>query len=117
MAASDIGYAADDQPAVIAPGQRHPLGILGALVAEICGGLERLIVVDAEYAARQWPPCGMRPPSSGGKYREARMAEGPVGLETLSDWLCSRGPVTPSSSSYCQAIRERDRRIQQRAES
>ena len=77
-----IRHAADHQAAIVAPGKRYPfVGLV--LIAEDSGGLERLVVVDAEHAAGQRRSLGDQPAHFRREIARARVAEGPVGLEAV----------------------------------
>ena len=62
--------------------KRDPLGVL-VLVAEDAGGLECLIVIDAEHAAGQRRALGDQAAGLRREVARARVAEGPVGLEAV----------------------------------
>jgi hypothetical protein len=113
-AASESGYAADDQPAVIAPSECDPLGILTALVAESRGGLERLIVVDPEYATRKRRALRDEAVVLRREIRGACMTKGPVGLGTFQIG-CAHIAGDSIQLRVMPGDRECDRRIQQRA--
>ena len=68
-----IGHAADYHAAVVAPGESDPLGIL-ALIAEIGGGLQSLVVIDSEDTAGESRALRHQAADLGEKEAGARVA-------------------------------------------
>ena len=79
-----VGDAADDQAAVVAPGERNPFGVVRPLVAGVHGGLEGLIVIDAEDAAANRSALGDQATRFRREVTRAGVAEVPVSAEAVN---------------------------------
>src|SRR6185312_173494 len=79
----DIGYAADNQPAIVAPREFHIFAIVWALVAGYNTRLKFLIVIDSEYAG--WHcRCIQQAPRLRWKISCACVAKCPVSGEAMN---------------------------------